>query len=1013
MPGLPEHGALCWTGRAVVPMTRVHFTTNDASTTNSMSSGSASLRLLSAYGRPRYEDDRRLLFVLRESALNAEHELANMASVVLGQHNYRPEFAALAAAGIAPLREPHEWGGRILPVPKGSMSLIPAGNSWVLYALTSAVKDSAAGDNPFTTVFTRLLRELGPHAVVTRSVSRIVRHEDHVSAVAKALKECCTILDCTERVLDFRSHSAGADFVEIATDAIRERAGIVGRLESGVFTAADRGYYPFQVATLPIGYQRNQDREIVLGSAAQVKAVQRALKLLADPTVTVMEVANSLVAANAFRTAKAGRNSPETRPLYKNLSRQWVRRLLTRVNVYSEGIHIMQRTANSVSGGPSDLDGPAARPVAICRFDLTLPKGGWASPETFAAIRERAEGYSDRNRLRSTSPDKHSHQVPLAGYRWRKESTEYAVLSRRVGYANGARYVLAARPMADYAIAAQAGGTNWTRSLARAWGQPSASDPETQCMVSSQDLHRSIARVLGGLSTFEFAESATLLNLLGSSTSPMESIDDEVRAAEGEVKHAKVVRSRAQQAFYLAESDDPMLSVFKSDYAEAVQTIERLSARLDELRTRPSPIPAADSWSCSAGQFLAALARLHEFPDTLPRDVVSALHAVFYGFTLSYDRARGEVVWELALRLLTAEDSGERLTKMMSGRVAVSPVRLSHAGAAQLEGAAVRQALNDDVSDPQQRVHALAGLQARDVTGWGAASTLLDAPGCVRQVVIGHLLDEPADASLDPSYRALVLAAYLGNQGAQFRWNAQAELRQPILDALAHRGPMEHSALMKSLAIDATWETFDGTLRRGDGSWLGIALTDRYFVGASKNSGQRIRVMCRTCPHCGGYVDVVARVRECSAGLLCSACLRMPIPDSPEFPPFYATLAARPQARRPVTGQEPGWWSDLRRLHAAHADMTLTVLASSLGKRRFEVQAACETLGIQVCMIGGISDVWSDARLRHEYLDRDRKLIDLAFEIGVSTGTLSKRLRRARITKYKERTQAPDRAVAL
>lgn len=985
-------------------MTRVHFETGDRHETVGMTSSSPSLRVLASYGRPRYEDGRRVLFVLRESALNAEHELANLASVVLGQHEYREELAVLAAAGVAPLREPHEWGGKSLPVAEGSMSLVPVGDSWVLYALTSAAKDSAEGDNPFTTQFTRALRELRPEAVVTGSVSRIVRHEHHVSAVSKALRQCRATLDCTERVLDFRRQSAGADFMEIATDAIRERAGIVSRLEGGILTAADRGMYPFPAVTLPIGYRRTEKKKIVLGSAREVEAIQHAFQLLADHTVSVARVADSLVAANVFMTAKSGRNGSGRKALSRDLARHWVRRLLARVEVYQHGVHVMRRRANSVAAGPTDDDGPALPPVAICRFELPRPEGGWASDEVFAAVRERALREGRRNRLASTTTEKHSRQLPLAGYRWRQDDMEYAVLSRRGGSARGARYVLAGRPAADFAVDAQPGGQPWTRSMGRGWGQPSASDSRFQCMVLAQDLHRSIARELGGLNTFEFAESAELLGAMRHATAPTASQEGEVRAIEAQLKHAQLVRSRAHDAFYSAAADDPMADTYKSDYTDAVATTRRLSAYLADLRTRPAQPTAQEPWTCSAGDFLLALARLHETPDTLPRQVVSALHAVFYGFTLSFDPDRGEVTWELALRLLTQKGTGERLTKKISGRVTVAPTRSGPIGAAHREEAAVRRALDHDLRDHHQRQYAIAGLRRYGVTSPGAASSLLDAPLELRRVVIGHLLDMPMDETLDPAYVAAALGAYLGDHpSTQRRWNAGADSRQGILDVLSHRGPMDHTALLRTLGRTDSWELFDGLCRNGDGAWLGVAMTDRYFVGASNDSGQRVRVMCRTCPHCGGSVDVVARVRECAAGLLCSACLRMPVPDSPQFPPFYSAHAARPQARRPVRRRAPKWWSELRRLHAERPDMSITVLASALGKRRFEVREACEMLDLTVRKTSGIPTDWTDTRLRYEYVERDRRLPDLAYEIGVSTGTLSKRLKRAGISKYRPR----------
>lgn len=992
-------------------MSRVVQISARSTTGTSMSDHSRDVHVSYAgFGRLRYEEGQRVLFVLRESSLSAEHELASLASIVLGRHDYRSGVAELIDAGVTPLREPSRWSGkRLAEGPEGAMSLIRVGDSWVFYALTSAAKGSEGGDNPFTEALAKVIRDLKPHVVVTGSMSRLVRHEHHVSNLVKAFTDVKPILECAERVLYFgRDPNAGSLFIELATHAIRDRTFIVSRLETGRIAATSRGLYPFPEATLPIGYKRGPDRRIVLGEPRQQAAVRRAFQLLADPTVSMDQVAAVLVASQAFETRKKGSGGSERHALNHKLAQAWVRRLVDRVDTWDSGVHVMRVAVNTLLPDVVALDEAPGPSQAQYTFELPVPEGGWATAADFAAVRQRrADAELKRHRLRQTSPERHTHQLPLAGFRWRVGTTEYALWSRSGGPATEeSRYMLVARPVSPRAWESQPGDAAWSRSLRRGWGSPTTTAPEFQCLISATVLHRSVARSVGELELFEFEESADILNQVAAASvqTAADTQREELFTAEKDLHTADLMRKHARELFYRTELDDPMHAVYEADYAEAVETVARISAKIKALRVRAEPPPSTEPLSVKAGSFLAALARLHEVPGPLPQAVVKALHAVFSQFTVTYNSKRGEATWSLRLRVLTTRGLGERLTRPLTGQVPIIPARRSQISLAHREEAAMRQFMERDVIDARLRAFALDGLKARGVVGHGIGHALLSAPRDVRGLVIAHLLDEPTDLVVDAAYKDLLLEAYVGEvQVAQRVWNLPAQDRQEVLDVLAHQGPLHRPELKARVSASSTERTFDALIRSGEGTWLGIAVPERYFVGASNNAGQRVRVRCRTCPHCGARVDIVARVPECPAGLLCSACLRMPLPDSPEFPESYRKLAARPQARRYSSQAEPEWWASLRRAHDAYPSAPITTLAASLGRERHEIKAACEALGLPVKAIGTIGQEWTDDRLRQEFLDRNRKLVDLAFEIGVSTGTLSKRLRSAGITKYTKR----------
>jgi hypothetical protein len=446
-----------------------------------------------------------------------------------------------------------------------------------------------------------------------------------------------------------------------------------------------------------------------------------------------------------------------------------------------------------------------------------------------------------------------------------------------------------------------------------------------------------------------------------------------------------------------------MRPVYKADYEEAAEAVTRLARLLERAKTRsPAPKPL-EPWTVSVGDFMIALAKLRHTDGVLPRAIVEALHAVFTGFCVTYDQRQGTANWTLALRLPTAAGTGERQTAPMTGTVPIAPKRKSQKSRAHEVAEAVRRAAEPTPLSPDLRADVVRGLRNLGVRGHGAAQSLVGAPATVRSIAIRELLGEPGSEDVDPGFRGLLMAAYAGEStSSQFNWNAPNSLRQDLLDVLSHEGAVEREELGRRFEAQLAGRDLDALLRAKDGTWLGIAQLDRHFVAASKDGGQKVTVQCRVCPHCGGRVDIVARVRECPSGLLCSGCLRMPVAGSPEFPDCYRTLAARPQARRPVKNAEPEWWLGLRRAILGDPTITTTMLVSRLGTRRHEIHSAVEALGLHVRTKGSIGPEWTDERLREAYIDRKTPLVDLAYALGVSDRTLSKRLHKAGISRYRK-----------
>jgi hypothetical protein len=91
-----------------------------------------------------------------------------------------------------------------------------------------------------------------------------------------------------------------------------------------------------------------------------------------------------------------------------------------------------------------------------------------------------------------------------------------------------------------------------------------------------------------------------------------------------------------------------------------------------------------------------------------------------------------------------------------------------------------------------------------------------------------------------------------------------------VAAALAHR--LAPSTLVKRLTTE------NGPLHRGSG-WALDDMTRRAFTDN--------RFELYDCPHCGSQITTYIEVPENPRGLLCAACRRSPMPESPTFPVSY------------------------------------------------------------------------------------------------------------------------------
>ena len=963
-------------------------------------SGVPMMSMSSAGRSAQYPDSARLLFVIRESSTGAERELANLATDAFLRHSYRKDVSELLSAGLEPMTAPTQWNGAALPFSRGRGALVRVGQAWALFALSSAAKDTDGIQNEFTEEFAKAMSRVRPHVVVTTSISRITRHGHHVSLALRSFTEHRPILECDEGVLDFQSPHADGEFQQWASYAAKDRNTIVARMEAGHRRAHRNGRFSFRGTFLPDGYLRTDDGRIVLSSATQVSILQDALRLLAMPDNSRHLVAQHIQASGAFFPRRKLPGNDPSQSINLPTAQDLVDRLLVHLDAYESGVLRIDRTPvlpvlfSSSNDGEFGSEGRGLAVSELFEYPLPLPSGGWASTEIFRAIRSSRGDFIERSRIATTDPHKTDHHLPLVGYRWRVGTQEWGLHSGSSG--QNFRYYLACREADPKALRALPGEQEWRRSLRRGWGDLSQKDPRFVCSINAAELHRSLADSFGQMTDFVLT-TATLGVQEKGGDAPATS-QDAADALQLELRRATQDRDRAKSAFYLVPPEDSLRELFLGDLRTAEEKVSALSAALEDAEAASSWPDGGVDIKSDASPILMVLARLRSTPGPISSNVAAALQAVLYGFSMAFDAEAAETRWSASLALPSPEGSPVTYVRQ-EGSVRASPSRAARTTPAIRGQRALEKSARDRSLTPEEERDAAKELMRLGLLGT-AAKCVLGAPIEVRQVVIHHLLGIARGTDVDPGFADLVLAGYQNARGkGQYSWNAAAGLRQSVLDIQAQEGSLDRHALMESMGAFKGWTAFYAQIRTAESTWLAPVLAERYYVAASKSGGQMVRIHARTCPHCGATVDIVARVRECPVGLLCSACLRMPVIDSPVFPRSYRRLAKRPQRSRATIRPQPTWWDALRLAVRQRPDVSLTVLGSMLNRPRWEIEEAVDILGLSVASRQDAADGWTDDVLRRAYIEEDRRLVDLADEMGISTGTLSKRLARAGIQK--------------
>lgn len=342
---------------------------------------------------------------------------------------------------------------------------------------------------------------------------------------------------------------------------------------------------------------------------------------------------------------------------------------------------------------------------------------------------------------------------------------------------------------------------------------------------------------------------------------------------------------------------------FLEDVENAYLELEQLERQLDQLGTAGRPTVLPEQFTTEVDFIAHALAQLAKTTTTPSSEFGDAIRQVISDMRIVPDPVLHTCDVEFSL-LLPADGMVLRF----------GPIRTS------VSNRAYPACLPDDVRPDAPRLlltrqataqqlrssratsdHEILQKVKRELVRTGytdlAAGIIVRSDfGPLYAIAAHDLWGTPLPDDYDPRYVELVLTTY---RSPAFRWNPRRHSldctpRQQLVDAVAGAGGT--AGLLDVIELLATTKVDDQRIaifsrqqQLGDAPPWEPALQR---IGDWRQKRPRLSrfLSLQKCPHCDGHATKVVRVPEAPACVLCPACLRMPVDDSPAFPIDYLAL---------------------------------------------------------------------------------------------------------------------------
>lgn len=785
------------------------------------------------------------LVVVRESSVHDRLLMEGMIHQTMAKVQRLPGAGEVDRAGLDIFDHPDRYGATVERHGKSVFGFLQRDTVLYLLSMGSAALTEADDTNVFVSRLVEVIAAYRPREVWVASITRLVRAAEHAGALLSALTRHVEVVHA-EQDIHPNTPAGKIQFGMLAMIASAERDFIVQRHTTGRVLQWRRGAWIPNA--WPPGYRLDDTRRLVV-DPDQVEAVRRLLGWLADPSLSLGEVAR--------RAGRLGVTTPGVRRFqgddatiaHARTPSAAVRTIIGWLGLYETGEYTVYWPnpfpgVKEFAGVP--VEDTPNHPNGVLRLTHTvpLPEGGWADPTTFQTIRAVRHTSSGPNR--KGGGHHHQQTAPLGGFFTHiRDGYEYIILGSRPNH-----YQLHRRPH-------QPDRTH------KGWAVPTE-QTEHVATIHRRDLHQSIAH--GIIATIEQGVPVDLDPTRFQPTGPLPPVNpNQARLHSLQGQHREIQRQIQNNLRNAELADDPQTARIFVDRIKTLQTQARhLQNQITQLEHQHQQPQLETTFTTPAAFAAAALAALTTTPTSGPRQLRTALRTIIHNETITYHPDRRQATWTLNLEL--PHKNGTIIIGPITGTVPAKPPRGSNP-----ESAAMRRRRRRELAQTLTRL----GLPA------GNARIVAACPHPqLAETLTARLTGRPHPPDVDPAWADHITRIYT-NPNPRWepaKWNIGRPSRQHILDLLTQHGGTATVTQLTQCGITPDQLRY---LYRTYPTPAGQPIL------TTQGRGPNRTISLLSCPHCGGWANQSVLTPETQPGVLCPNCRKTPHPDSPTYPGWY------------------------------------------------------------------------------------------------------------------------------
>lgn len=255
----------------------------------------------------------------------------------------------VAKLGLTPLTGDGELPPEVKIVPltcgRAKAMLFAVGNEFYLYAMVSAAKANAMGDNDWTQLLQAVIEALRPRDLYAASLSRLVRAFTYSAKVLVAVSENVERVHAGSTLISFVGKDrlvGGILWSSLSMIATSERDLIVQRLTSGVVAKYFRKEWVKGAGSVPLGYALDPHTKNLRVDPDQTEALRLVLMALAQPRPDYIRLVHELADMGISSTTQRAQKDATVALLHYPQS--YVEQIKRWLDTYESGRYSLQMT---------------------------------------------------------------------------------------------------------------------------------------------------------------------------------------------------------------------------------------------------------------------------------------------------------------------------------------------------------------------------------------------------------------------------------------------------------------------------------------------------------------------------------------------------------------------------------------------------------------------------------------------------------------------------------------------